>query len=285
MKKLLRKIVAICSLLAVALTVCNVKVNAEDIKKTWISFIGNTLASECAYFVEGGVNEHDYEFMIGTSSSYADVTAVIINMPSEDYLQVSIINEATGRKEKNYAYSQYEDKMIYYIAKPEKTTKYLIKIRNLCEDNYNKVYSVMVDTIYKRGTYKAKFRPSTLKNPGKGRVVNMNAVYSNVGTLDLRKDTTIPDSAEVTNVSVTGTMSRRLGGTKMELTNGDSGVKCESLLVDSGKESVLFNDFRNSFDTVKTIWSVDYYTYAGASSTFSNTEISITYRYNKYADF
>ena len=54
---------------------------------------------------------------------------------------------------------------------------------------------------------------------------------------------------------------------------------------EASKESVLFNDFRNSFDTVKTIWSVDYYTYAGASSTFSNTEISITYRYNKYADF
>ena len=52
MKKLLKKIVAICSLLAVALTVCNVKVNAEDIKKTWISFIGNTLASECEYSVE-----------------------------------------------------------------------------------------------------------------------------------------------------------------------------------------------------------------------------------------
>ena len=39
MKKLLKKIVAICSLLAVALTVCNVKVNAEDIKKTLSSFL------------------------------------------------------------------------------------------------------------------------------------------------------------------------------------------------------------------------------------------------------
>ena len=285
MKKLLKNVVAICSLLAVVLIICNVKVNAEDVEKTWISYLGTSSVTKNACFKEDEASEHYYEFMIGNSSSYADVSAVIIDMPSDNLFEVSIVNEDTGEIEENYDYGRSGNKMIYYISKPQKSTKYLLTICNEYEENFNRVYSIKIDSLYKRGTYKAKFKPSTLTNPGKGKAVNSDAVYSNIGSLDLRKVTTIPNDAELTGVSESGTMSRRLGNTKMELTNGDSGVTYEGSLSFSGNVSVQFKDFRNSYDAVKTIWRVDYYTYAALASTFKNPEISITYRYNQYANF
>ena len=69
----------------------------------------------------------------------------------------------------------------------------------------------------------------------------------------------------------------------MEIDNSISGSHNEARL--NKGTILLFSGLRNSYEPVKAIWSIDYYTYAGMSTTFTNPQIAISYRYDKYEEF
>ncbi len=96
-----------------------------------------------------------------------------------------------------------------------------------------------------------------ITNPGKA---TLDPVYSSVATIDLRRTSSIPDSAEVTEVEVSGTLSYNIGNTWMEIDNSISGSHNEARL--NKGTILLFSGLRNSYEPVKAIWSIDYYTYA-----------------------
>jgi hypothetical protein len=222
---------------------------------------------------------HYYRFTLGTTSSYADVMAVYLTVPDGCNYQVEITDVTNGVQYTGLTNSANNDKVIK-IPKPSTISTYNLKVYSVDGVYSSSQYSISIGTLYKTGTYTGSFTPTKLTNGGQA---TLTPVYSDTASINLKNNTTIPDTAEVTEVKVSGTLSYNIGNTWMEIVNSVSGLRYEARLTKGS--DVTFAGLRNSYETVKAIWSIDYYTYAGMATTYSKPKITIDYRYDQYSNF
>ncbi len=233
-------------------------------------------------FFGEGETSHYYKFTLGTTSQYADTTAVYLSVPDGCDYQMRILNMDGGESYEGLRKGGTNDK-VAKIPKPRSFSTYLMEVfaeDGIYDTSLSGQYSISIGNLYKKGSYTGNFNPTKLTNPGQATLA---PVYSNVGRLDLRRQSSIPDSAEVTDVEVSGKLSYDIGNTWLEIDNSVSGSHNEARLNKGFDTS--FVGLRDSYEPVKAIWSIDYYTYAGMSTTYSNPKITIDYRYDQYEAF
>lgn len=284
--KYVKRVLSIVFAVMLVLTVDSTVTNAASIDENNPTVItlhaGSTMyGSAAGHF---GENEmvHYYKFTLGTTSLYPDTMAVYLTVPTGCNYQMIIRDMNSGATYIGLEKWGTSDKVIK-IPKPRTTSTYLLEV--FSEDGFydtsmSSIYSISIDTLYKKGTYTGNFNPTKLTNPGKA---TLTPVYSNTGTIDLRRQSSIPDTAEVTDVTVKGTLSASIGNTWLEIDNSLSGSHNEARL-NKGYDT-SFAGLRNSYEPVKALWSIDYYTYAGMATTYSKPQITIDYRYDQYEDF
>ena len=281
--KYVKKIAAIFCAVMMVVTINASVVNAastDEGNPTVITLIsGSTMSGSAAGIFAEGETDHYFKFSLGSSSSYPDVMAVYLTNPDGCNYQMEITDPQNGIIYRGIGKAGTNDKVIK-IPKPRTMTTYYLHVY-AADGIYNKkVYSISLDNLYVKGKYTGSFSPKKITNPGKA---TLDPVYSSVATIDLRRTSSIPDSVEVTEVEVSGTLSYNIGNTWMEIDNSISGSHNEARLNKGYNTS--FSGLRNSYEPVKAIWSIDYYTYAGMSTTFTNPQIAISYRYDKYEEF
>lgn len=137
-------------------------------------------------------------------------------------------------------------------------------------------YRLKIDQLWDNDKQTVNVSPSTLTNPGAG--------YSNTGSVDLTRVASIPNTAQVTDVRVLGSLSKDLGNTYVLVANTDS-LEWRSGYLRSSVNSHYIPGFDNSYDKVKSIWYVEYFTAAYSSSTFKNVQLQISYRYDQYENY
>lgn len=281
-KRVLSIVFAVMLVLSVDSTVTNAASTNPDNPTVITLHAGSTMYGSAAGHFGDGETVHYYKFTLGTTSLYPDTMAVYLTVPTGCNYQMQIEDMNSGQFYEGLGRRGTSDKVIK-IPKPRTTSTYLLEV--FSEDGFydtsmSSIYSISIDTLYKKGTYTGKFNPTKLTNPGKA---TLTPVYSNTGTIDLRRQSSIPDTAEVTDVTVKGTLSASIGNTWLEIDNSLSGSHNEARL-NKGYDT-SFADLRNSYEPVKALWSIDYYTYAGMATTYSNPQITIAYRYDQYEDF
>lgn len=265
----------------VAFGAINAKAASTDKNSpTVLSYTGYSGGHASAYLKGDSEKDHYYRFTMNNTSYYSDLTAVILSVPSGCDYQMEI--EGTDGSYYQGAYSASSNNKIIKIDKPQNITSYDIHIFTFDEVyTSSDMYEITIDKAYvTTGSYTGNFSPSTITNPGGA---TLTPVSSTMTSINLSNISSIPNSAQVTSVQVSGTLSRNIGNTRMRLTNMSSGITQEGIL--SKGSNTNFAGYNNSYDDVKTIWTMDYYTYAGYSTTFKNAKIIIKYRYDKYENF
>lgn len=281
-KRVLSIVFAVMLVLSVDGTVTNAASIDPDAPTVITLHAGSTMYGHAAGFFNENEMIHYYKFTLGTTSLYPDTMAVYLTVPTGCNYQMQIVDMNSGQTYEGFGKGGTSDKVIK-IPKPRTTSTYLLQV--FSEDGFydtslSGMYSISIDNLYKKGTYTGKFNPTKLTNPGQA---TLTPVYSGTATVDLRRNTTIPDTAEVTDVEVSGTLSYNIGNTWLEIDNSVSGSHNEARL-NKGYDT-SFPGLSDSYEPVKAVWSIEYYTYAGKSTTFSNPQITIDYRYDQYEDF
>lgn len=279
--KLLKKLTFVFSLFmgAVLLYVPASAASEDSGNPEVISYTGTT-GGNAAAFLKDTSTDHYYKFTIGTTSSYPDTVAVTLAVPDGCDYQMEIDDTANSRIYYGQRSNTSNDKIIR-IQKPDATSTYYLHVYS--EDGIyanSGIYSIRMRDAWKTSSYTGNFSPTTLTNAGGA---TLNPVYSTTATIDLSKVTSIPNTAQVTGVSVSGTLSYNIGNTWMEILHGATGNIYEARMIKG--YSSTFSDLRNSYEQVKTKWTIAYYTYAGKSTTYSNPKITINYRYDQFEDF
>ena len=280
--KYVKRVVSIVLAVMLALTVDSTVTNAASTNPDNPTVItlqaGSTMHGHAAGHFADGETVHYYKFTLGTTSLYPDTMAVYLTVPTGCNYQMVIRDTNSGAAYVGSGKLGTSDKVIK-IPKPRTTSTYSLEV--FSEDGfYDTSLSSTIETLYVKGTYTGKFNPTKLTNPGKA---TLTPVYSNTGTIDLRRQSSIPETAEVTGVTVNGTLSASIGNTWLEIDNSLSGSHNEARL-NKGYDTT-FAGLKDSYEPVKALWSIDYYTYAGMATTYSNPKITISYRYDKYEDF
>jgi hypothetical protein len=145
--------------------------------------------------------------------------------------------------------------------------------------DYNNIYDHYDLSVIKRYTtnqqYTANVSPN-LVNPGGGSITQQK--YSNVGMVNLTNISSnlIPETAEVTGVTVTGSKSPSTVGINLYIQNDYSPVFQTNWM----SSSTTVSDFMSSLYPVKCTWYCQTSQYATQSSTLSNVKIKISYRYD-----
>jgi len=160
-----------------------------------------------------------------------------------------------------------------------KTYYAIVFIKNV--DDYDPNY--MIYNYYKlnflkrwetNNKYTANVNPTKLTCAGGTPLTTIK--YSNIGSVDLTNTAAIPDTAQVTGVHISGSISPSNTGMNILVGNSSSPVFQETLF----SAAATIADFYNSYYPVKVLWQCQYTQYATTSSSYSNVKIEITYRYD-----
>lgn len=117
----------------------------------------------------------------------------------------------------------------------------------------------------------------TASNAG-NKSLNLSGVNSSIITVDLAKNTTLPDKAIVTSISTSGTQSPSQGNVHHMIMPASNGIWYTSTITSatSGSYDIDINDNI----PVKQLWSFRYNAKATAKSTMKNVKLKMKFQYD-----
>lgn len=136
-------------------------------------------------------------------------------------------------------------------------------------------YFLNFRTRIRKGNHTASFSPASISSSG-------SSSFSEITSVDLRSDATIPSGACVTRLQVFGSQHPSLGNTSFQLKNTDSDW-FNSISVNGNAPFSSINS--NSGLLVKSIWQTRYTSKDKNKSSFQDLKISFTFFYDQTADW
>jgi len=120
--------------------------------------------------------------------------------------------------------------------------------------------------------------PTSVSSPGWGQ-------WSPCATVNLTNDSSIPRTARVTAVTVTGTFRNPLGNSRIEVQA--AGLRSDEQIL-SGMTTIntTMSGFRDSFVPVRHLWGVSYVTQAwNSTSSIQNLRLQFRYVHDMFDGF
>jgi hypothetical protein len=138
-------------------------------------------------------------------------------------------------------------------------------------------YTINFIDRYKTTTSSFDFMPSSISCSGGG-------AYSSTATLNLQNNSSIPSTAIVKSVKVTGAMSKSLGNTSVELQNSSERIWYSSKIATTSVNSYFKEITVAKKMPLKSTWNARYTTLAYSSSNISRLKLEVTYEYDSTAN-
>ena len=236
------------------------------------------------------VGSWNYKNVIGIMGSESDADYYSFNAYSGDRLAIELKKIPSTCDYNLELYDQYKTK-IYTSTIGNNSNRvirynmlnsgvYYVKVSfnsGTLPSNITNTYSINFIDRYKTTTSSFDFRPSSISCLGKG-------AYSSTATLNLKNNSSVPDSAIVKSAKITGAMSKSLGNTSIELQNSSKGTWYSSRIATSSVNSYFKEITVDKKMLLKTDWNTRYTTKAYSASNISQLKLEVTYEYDSTAN-
>jgi len=232
----------------------------------------------------------NYKSVIGIMSSETDTDYYKIYVSAGDSLAIELKDIPTSCDYNLELYNQYKtniassskghnsNRIIRYDA--VNSGDYYVKVSfnsGISPTSGTNTYIVNFIDRYKTTTSSFNFMPSSISCSGRG-------AYSSTATLNLKSNSSIPDDAIVKSAKVTGTMSKSLGNTSIDLQNSSEGTWYSSRIATTSVNSYFKEITIDKNMPLKSTWNTRYTTLAYSLSNISQLKLEVTYKYDSTAN-
>jgi len=231
----------------------------------------------------------NYKSAIGIMSSESDADYYSFNAYSGDRLAIELKDIPSTCDYNLELYDQYHTKI--YTSTIGNNSNRVIRYNMVNSGVYyvkvsfnsgtlpsgTNTYTINFIDRYKTTTSSFDFMPSSISCSGGG-------AYSSTATLNLQNNSSIPSTAIVKSVKVTGAMSKSLGNTSVELQNSSERIWYSSKIATTSVNSYFKEITVAKKMPLKSTWNARYTTLAYSSSNISRLKLEVTYEYDSTAN-